>query len=66
MTLFEASLLAGLPQSPSNYQLSSGLDLALKRQQQVLKAMYTYDFISEKEYNDCLNMQQTFSMEDYQ
>ena len=66
LTLFEASLLAGLPQSPSNYQLSSGLDLALKRQQQVLKAMYTYDFISEKEYNDCLNMQQTFNMEDYQ
>ena len=66
LTLFEASLLAGLPQSPSIYQLSSGLDLALNRQKQVLKAMYTYDFISEEDYNNCLNMQETFSMEDYQ
>lgn len=39
LTLKEATLLAGLPQSPSNYQLSNHKEEALGRQKQVLKAM---------------------------
>ena len=35
----EATLLAGLPQSPGNYQLSNHYDSALVRQRQVIKAM---------------------------
>ena len=45
LTLAEATLLAGLPQSPSRYQLSSGKDLALHRQQQVLEAMQAVGLI---------------------
>ena len=45
LTRAEATLLAGLPQSPSRYQLSSGKDLALHRQQQVLEAMQAVGLI---------------------
>ena len=57
LNLAEASLLAGLPQSPSNYQLSTGYDLAIKRQKQVLNALLRQEYINEKEYNEALEYQ---------
>lgn len=47
LTLEQASLLAGLPQSPANYQLSNHYEQALLRQQQVLKAMVREDMITQ-------------------
>ncbi|MGX8852951.1 transglycosylase domain-containing protein [Amedibacillus sp. YH-ame10] len=47
LTLNEATLLAGLPQSPSNYQLSDHKENALKRQKQVLEAMVRDEEITE-------------------
>lgn len=41
LTLAEASFLAGLPQSPSVYDIYSNRDLTLARQQQVLVLMFT-------------------------
>ena len=49
LTLDEASLLAGLPQSPSNYQLSNHLDAARNRQKYVLEAMVEYGYIDKSE-----------------
>lgn len=49
LTLDEATLLAGLPQSPSNYQLSNHKEQAIIRQKQVLKAMVRDDHISQKQ-----------------
>lgn len=40
LTLSEASFLAGLPQSPSNYDVYSNRDVTLARQQQVLVLMF--------------------------
>ena len=40
LTLGEASFLAGLPQSPSVYDIYTNRDVALARQQQVLVLMY--------------------------
>jgi penicillin-binding protein 1C len=40
LTLAEASFLAGLPQSPSVYDIYTSRDLTLARQQQVLVLMY--------------------------
>lgn len=57
LSLYEASLLAGLPQSPSKYQLSNGYEEAHKRQKKVLSAMLKYGYITEKEYNDTLSLQ---------
>ncbi|MEG0170020.1 biosynthetic peptidoglycan transglycosylase [Anaerorhabdus sp.] len=57
LTLYEASLLAGLPQSPSRYQLSNGYKLINERQKNVLSAMLKYNEISTQEMNDALAQQ---------
>ncbi len=56
LTLDEASLLAGLPQSPSNYQLSNHRDAALIRQKQVLNAMVKEKMITTEQMDE-LNLQ---------
>ena len=55
LNLAETALLAGLPQSPSNYQLSNGLELAIKRQKIVLDKMLELEYISVNEYNEAIN-----------
>lgn len=55
LTLDEATLLAGLPQSPSNFQLSNHKEAARKRQILVLDAMVRDQLISEKQKQDIVN-----------
>lgn len=52
LTLDEATLLAGLPQSPANYQLSNHKPEALIRQKLVLQAMLRDGHISQKQYDE--------------
>jgi len=52
LTLAEASMLAGIPQSPSNYSPLSNLDLAKKRQRTVLKLMVDNKKISKDEMSN--------------
>lgn len=54
LDLYESAMLAGLPQAPSIYQLSSGLEKAQKRQLQVLNAMELYDFITQQQMDEAL------------
>ncbi len=54
LDLYESAMLAGLPQAPSIYQLSSGLEKAQKRQLQVLNAMVLYDFITQQQMDEAL------------
>ncbi len=49
LTLAEASLLAGLPQSPSEYNPRLNLDGARRRQRYVLDQMLRHQFITEAE-----------------
>lgn len=49
LSLDEASLLAGLPQSPSNYQLSNHETAARNRQKMVLSAMVREKHISQQD-----------------
>ncbi len=49
LTLAQASILAGIPQSPSNYQLSTNYSAAKQRQKLVLSAMAEQGYISEQE-----------------
>lgn len=51
LTLDEATLLAGLPQSPSNFQLSNHEDSARVRQKRVLEAMVRDKNITQEEMN---------------
>lgn len=49
LDLDNASLLAGLPQSPANFQLSNHMDAARIRQQQVLQAMLKEETITKEQ-----------------
>ena len=57
LTLAEASMLAGIPQSPSNYSPLYNKELAKKRQKTVLSLMYNNKAITEDEMNDAINTQ---------
>ena len=47
LDLAEASMLAGIPQLPSQYDPTFNFDLAKKRQRYVLDQMVKYDYITE-------------------
>lgn len=49
LNLAEASMLAGIPQSPANYSPLYNLDLAKKRQKTVLSLMYNNKDITKKD-----------------
>jgi membrane peptidoglycan carboxypeptidase len=49
LNLAQASLLAGLPQAPTQYNPLINLAAAKKRQLEVLNAMVQYHFVSQKE-----------------
>ena len=55
LDLAEASLLAGIPQSPSNYSPTKNYNLSKERQKIVLLMMKNNKLITNKEYNDALN-----------
>ncbi len=49
LTLYEQTLLVGIPNAPSAYALSSNSTLAEERQNYVLDAMVTYNYITKEE-----------------
>jgi len=59
LTLAEASLLVGVPKSPSNYSPLVNYDLAKKRQKVILNGMVKNGYITEQEMNMAYNEQLT-------
>lgn len=57
LTLYEATLLAGVPNAPSVYAPTVNLKLAEERQSQVLDAMVKYNVLHQDEANDIKAMQ---------
>jgi 1A family penicillin-binding protein len=57
LTLAEASMLAGIPQSPSNYSPLYNEELAKKRQKTVLSLMYDNDKINKEEMDEAFSFQ---------
>lgn len=55
MTLYDCSLLAGVPNSPYYYSPRSNIDLATKRQKKVLSSMVKYNYISQEQADEALN-----------
>lgn len=51
LTLYEATMLAGLPNAPSAYSPKKNITLAHKRQNQVLAAMLKNGYLAEEEKN---------------
>ncbi len=55
LTLAEASILVGIPKSPSNYSPIVNFELAKKRQELVLSNMVKNNYITEQEQKEALN-----------
>lgn len=55
LTLAEASLLVGIPKSPSNYSPLINYELAKNRQVNILYSLYKNNKITESEYNQAIN-----------
>lgn len=55
LTLAEASILAGIPKSPSNYAPTTNEKKAKKRQKLILKKMVQNKYITEDEMNEAYN-----------
>lgn len=51
LTLYEATLLAGVPNAPSVYAPTINPDLAKSRQGKVIRSMVEYGYLSEEEAN---------------
>lgn len=59
LNLYEATLLAGVPNAPSVYDPSKNLKLAEERQSQVLDAMVQFGNLSKEEADNVKSMQKT-------
>ncbi len=58
LTLYEATMLAGLPNAPSAYSPKKNIELAHKRQNQVLSAMVKNGYLTTEEKNSIQLYQQ--------
>lgn len=55
-----STLLAGIINAPSAYQLSTGGNKALQRQVRVIDALYTYNFITKQERDELMKERAQF------
>ncbi len=55
MSLYESTLLAGIPNAPSVYSPTKNPDLAKQRHAQVLNKMVKYKYITQEEADQILN-----------
>lgn len=55
MSLYESTLLAGIPNAPSVYSPTKNPDLAKQRHTQVLSKMVKYKYITQEEADQILN-----------
>ena len=55
MSLYESTLLAGIPNAPSVYSPTKNPDLAKQRHAQVLSKMVKYKYITQEEADKILN-----------
>ena len=60
LSLGEAAILAGIPNSPANYSPIDNYDLSKKRQKVVLTRMYNNGYISEKDMNNAFDSKLAF------
>lgn len=61
LTLAEATILAGIPKSPSNYSPISNPQNAKERQNLILKSMVKNNYISEKEKEKAYNTELSYT-----
>ncbi len=57
MTLYEATMMAGIPNAPSLYAPTANLALTLSRQKKVVTTMVENEYLTQEEADKILNMQ---------
>lgn len=60
MNDYEATLLAGLPNAPSVYAPTKNPELARQRQAQVVEKLVKYEYITQEQANEILNVEYKF------
>ena len=62
MSLYEATMMAGIPNAPSVYAPTVNLDLTLSRQRKVISTMVENEYITQEQANELISMQNQFSI----
>ncbi len=57
MTLYEATMMAGIPNAPSVYAPTANLNLTLSRQKKVISTMVENNYLSQEEADEVISMQ---------
>ncbi len=57
MTLYEATMLAGIPNAPSVYAPTANLNLTLSRQKKVIFTMVENEYLTQEQADELLGMQ---------
>ena len=57
MTLYEATMLAGIPNAPSVYAPTVNKDLALNRQRKVISTMVENEYLTQEQADELIKMQ---------
>jgi len=55
MTLYDSTLLAGIPNAPSIYAPTKNPELAKQRQIQVINKMVKYSYLTQEEANNIID-----------
>ena len=56
LSLYEQTMLAGIPNAPSVYSPNANADLAIKRQEKVVNQMLKYGYLTKEEANEIKNV----------
>ena len=56
LSLYEQTMLAGIPNAPSVYSPNANADLAIKRQEKVVNQMLKYGYLTKEQANEIKNI----------
>ncbi len=62
MTLFDATMMAGIPNAPSVYAPTANFELTLSRQRKVISTMVENEYISQEKADELINEQSNFEL----
>lgn len=62
MTLFDSTMMAGIPNAPSVYAPTANFDLTLSRQRKVISTMVENEYITQEQADKLINEQDNFEL----
>ena len=58
MTLYEATMMAGIPNAPSVYAPTANINLTLSRQKKVISTMVENEYLTQEQADELIKMQE--------